>query len=109
MSDSAHESPTKHLPGEKPQFKVVSHSNLIYWWPVWSLGFVMVTISFASGTRLAIVPEGSMLKIVDRDKGSEVFELTAPRKSTQFLIHAAAVPSAKMPSPLTWRKTRPSI
>ena len=48
MSDSTNEIPASELPGQRPQFKVVSHSNLLYYWPAWALGFVMAIISYTS-------------------------------------------------------------
>ena len=76
MSRESNESRRNHLPGEKPQFTLVSHSGLVYWWPVWSLGFVMAAIPFASGSRLAIVPEGSKIAPIVSGQGPTVFELT---------------------------------
>ncbi len=93
MSGVTNEQPPKPLPGERPQYKVVSHSNLFYWWPVWALGFVMAAISYASGDRLAIVPEGTKVKAVAGEKGPETFELTVPGKPTASLSAAAAAPA----------------
>jgi hypothetical protein len=93
MSETTNEKPSKPLPGEKPQYKVVSHSILFYWWPVWGLGFVMTVISFVGGARLAIVPEGSRVKAVASDNGLETFELTLHGKPTESLTHAASVSS----------------
>ena len=59
MSDAAKEITSRDLPGQRPRFQVVSHSTHFYWWPVWSLGFVMAAISFVGSDRLAIVPEGT--------------------------------------------------
>ncbi len=93
MSVETRKNPSPELPGQRPQFKVVSHSNLFYWWPVWAFGFVMAAISYSGGSRLAIVPAGSTLKAVAGDKGPETFELTAPGKPTESLTRAAAAPS----------------
>jgi hypothetical protein len=76
-----------HLPGQTPHYKVVSHSNLVYFWPVWLFGFIMAAISFVGGDRLAIVPEGTTVKAIAGEK----FELTVPGKPTESLSHAAAV------------------
>ena len=95
MSNAPNEMPPRELPGERPQFKVVSHSNLIYWWPVWGFGFIMAAISYLDGSRLAIVPEGTRVKAVAGAEGPETFELTVPGKPTASLIHAAAVPAGQ--------------
>ncbi|MFO0926431.1 MAG: hypothetical protein U0736_05250 [Gemmataceae bacterium] len=39
---------------------VVSHSNLFYWWPVWAVGFLMALLTFIEGSRLAVVPGGTI-------------------------------------------------
>jgi hypothetical protein len=41
------------------QVKVVSHSNLFYWWPVWATGLVMAGLSYVQGNYLGVVPEGT--------------------------------------------------
>ncbi len=38
------------------EIKIVSHSNLFYWWPVWAIGLVMALLTALDGHRLAIVP-----------------------------------------------------
>src|SRR5207244_965813 len=39
--------------------RIVSHSSLFYWWPVWAVGFLMAAITGFSDYRMAIVPEYS--------------------------------------------------
>ena len=39
--------------------RIVSHSMLFYWWPVWAVGFLMAALTYFSPSRLAIVPEGT--------------------------------------------------
>jgi len=41
------------------EVRIVSHSMLFYWWPVWAVGFLMAALTSFSGNRLAIVPEGT--------------------------------------------------
>lgn len=38
------------------EVKLISHSNLFYWWPVWFLAFFMALWTFIENHRLAIVP-----------------------------------------------------
>ena len=28
-------------PGQSKEIRIVSHSNLFYWWPVWAIGYLM--------------------------------------------------------------------
>src|SRR3954452_13456452 len=40
--------------------KIVSHSDLFYWWPVWAVGFLMAFLTYQSGHRMAVVPDGTV-------------------------------------------------
>jgi hypothetical protein len=44
------------VPEGPREIKIVSHSTLFYWWPVWAAGFILTIITAASGTRMAVVP-----------------------------------------------------
>ena len=44
------------------RIKLVSHSMLFYWWPVWVFGLLFGCLSWLGGSRLAIVPEGTRLR-----------------------------------------------
>src|SRR5690242_19941597 len=70
---SRHRSPSREpmstptevpLPARKPddkqvEIKIVSHSNLFYWWPVWAVGLLMGLLTLIDNHRMAVVPEGS--------------------------------------------------
>lgn len=50
-------------PGERQkleQITVYSHSNLMYWWPVWLVCFVLAAITYAEGDQMAVVPPGTV-------------------------------------------------
>jgi hypothetical protein len=40
--------------------KIVSHSDLFYWWPVWAVGFLMAFLTYQSDHRMALVPAGTV-------------------------------------------------
>jgi len=42
------------------EIKIVSHSNLFYWWPVWAVGFVLALLTWFDGHRMAIVPKDTV-------------------------------------------------
>jgi hypothetical protein len=42
------------------QVVVYRHSNLVYWWPVWLLGFIFAALSYFGDHHLAIVPAGTV-------------------------------------------------
>src|SRR5437870_5949869 len=60
MSTTPVAAPHRQAPGEalsgQNEIKIVSHSNLFYWWPVWAVGFVMALLTWLDGNLMAIVP-----------------------------------------------------
>jgi hypothetical protein len=46
-------------PREKREIRIVSHSNLFYWWPLWLVGFILGLLTLSDGTYLAVVPTGT--------------------------------------------------
>jgi hypothetical protein len=38
---------------------VISHSQLLYWWPVWACGFLMAAITWLEGSLMTTLPPGS--------------------------------------------------
>ena len=41
---------------DQQEIRIVSHSTLFYWWPVWAAGFIMALITAIDGSLVAIVP-----------------------------------------------------
>jgi hypothetical protein len=41
------------------EVRIVSHSTLYYWWPVWVLGYICALVTVMSHDRLAVVPAGT--------------------------------------------------
>jgi hypothetical protein len=83
---ASHTSPTPS-PSTPRTIKVVSHTGLVYWWPVWLLGFLLAGLTYAEDARLAVVPAGTTVKEVQPEK---VYELTVPDRPTQSLADAAS-------------------
>ena len=50
---------TAPSPVGRREVRIVSHSMLFYWWPVWAVGFLVAALTYFSPSRLAIVPEGT--------------------------------------------------
>jgi len=48
---------TPHAGPPPPEIKIISHSNIFYWWPAWVAGFAVALISYMQGRDVAIVPE----------------------------------------------------
>jgi hypothetical protein len=74
-------SPAAQVPGET-EIRIVSHSNLFYWWPVWAIGFILALLTFFDGHRMAIVPSKSevvhTVKVADEERTAIVL----PSKAT---------------------------
>jgi hypothetical protein len=79
--------PKDHAPAPVTQIRVVSHTTLIYWWPVWLVGFILAGLTYAEGTRLAVLPAEAEVKALQPDK---VYELTVKNQSAPSLENAAA-------------------
>ncbi len=41
------------------ELRIISHSALFYWWPVWVFGYLFAIMSAIDGSRAAIVPKDS--------------------------------------------------
>jgi len=37
--------------------KIISHSNIFYWWPAWVAGFAVAVLTYVQGRDVAVVPE----------------------------------------------------
>jgi len=51
--------PAPHTPPRDNEIRIVSHSTLFYWWPVWAIGFLMALVTFFSGQLMVTVPDGT--------------------------------------------------
>ncbi|MCI0456492.1 MAG: energy-coupling factor transporter transmembrane protein EcfT, partial [Gemmataceae bacterium] len=57
MSTAAPPAPTT-----RSELRIISHSGLFYWWPVWAIGYLMAIITLFQDQRLAVVPDGTKVK-----------------------------------------------
>jgi hypothetical protein len=63
--------------GVRPrEVRVVAHTTLVYWWPVWAVGLLLAGLTWLDGHRLAIVPPGTEV-VEDFDGGREALVLPA--------------------------------
>src|SRR4051794_40983336 len=51
--------PTPPMPERQQEIRIVSHSNLFYWWPVWAVGFIMAAVTYWSGNDMVVLPKNS--------------------------------------------------
>lgn len=56
---AAQPQPAVHVPDNEPasnnvQLKVISHSHLFYWWPVWVVGYFCALMTYISGAQYQV-------------------------------------------------------
>ena len=55
-----------HPPTRDPrEIKLVSHSPIFYWWPIWVLGYIMALMTYVEGHRLAILPDTAKVEVTE--------------------------------------------
>jgi hypothetical protein len=86
---STHANPTPSpAPPQRPQtIKVISHTGLFYWWPVWLVGLILAALSWFEGNREAVVPAGTTVKVEEPKK---TYQVTLPDRPSRSLEQAAA-------------------
>jgi hypothetical protein len=50
-----------NTPKTEHRLTFVSHSNLLYWWPVWFVGYICAIITYLGGVRLTVDDGDSIL------------------------------------------------
>ncbi len=48
----------------KKEIKMISHSTLFYWWPVWAFGFFLAIWTFVENDRLVIAPAAGKVDVL---------------------------------------------
>jgi hypothetical protein len=74
------------------RIKLVSHSMVFYWWPVWAVGLLLGFLTLLDGQRMAIVPEGTRLRASTDGSQEKNFELEVPAKGADQLVEEAKTP-----------------
>ena len=98
------------LPAAKPaedeaEIRIVSHSNLFYWWPVWAVGLLMGVLTYASQHYMVVVPNDATAA-----RGSNVEFEKKPGETTTYKGRDVVVlpEGQKLPTPDTDHPERPS-
>jgi hypothetical protein len=90
-------SPTDRPSGGPPrsqgprEIKLVSHSPIFYWWPIWVLGYLMALITLFEDHRLAILPDTTKVEVTRRaaDGRPEAYDIEVVG-TTKVLERAAS-------------------
>jgi cation transport ATPase len=79
MSNTQH--PSDPTSKANREIKLISHSNLFYWWPVWFFAFVFAIWTGVEGNRLAIVPHTADVKVTQTAQNTRYeLDYTTPKK-----------------------------
>ena len=73
-------------PQDEVEIKIISHSNLFYWWPVWVVGYLLAILTWLDPFVLAVVPKGT--------EGFRAIEVHNQDKNTMEKVEALVVPTA---------------
>lgn len=101
MSTAVTAAPPPGVAVPDEQIRVFGHTNLVYWWPVWALGFLFAGLTWADGYRMAVVPAGTVV-----EKGASVAGETGPR-DVLVAPPGAALPT--QPKPGADEKQHPGL
>jgi hypothetical protein len=89
MSDSATPPPSSpHAAPPKPvaqEIKIIAHSSLFYWWPVWFFGFLFAAWTYVDNYRLAIVSADSQIREEVQPDGRKVYKIWVEGNSERLL------------------------
>jgi hypothetical protein len=73
------------------EIKVVAHSSLLYWWPVWFFGLLFTLWTYADNHRLAIIGhESKIVKEVDAN-GKDHYKILVEGDSERLIAESVAV------------------
>lgn len=60
---------------------VYGHSNLLYWWPVWLVAFVLAGVTYAEGSQMAVLPAGTEPRHEGEGEGRREVLVAPPGRS----------------------------
>ena len=104
--------PSSDSPNRSSEIKLISHSMLFYWWPVWAIAFALAIVTWMDATRMAIVPSGTEVKWAKDAEGNHTNQvtLTLPNnKATQSLAAASGINESNTARAETYPAFRPRM
>ena len=80
---ASYESPSNEAEKRKiDSITIFGHSNLLYWWPVWLISFVLAGVTYFEGQQMAVVPAGTVIRHDQPIDGGSHDVLVAPEKKS---------------------------
>jgi hypothetical protein len=59
---AGHVAEAKPTPSPQSEIKVYSHSPILYWWPIWVVGFALALATLIDGGHMVYVPRGTVVE-----------------------------------------------
>jgi hypothetical protein len=81
--------PAPRTAQDEVEIRIVSHSNLFYWWPVWAIGYILAILTWMDPYVMAVVPKGT--------EGFRAVEIDNPKTGKKEKVEALVVPLADKP------------
>jgi hypothetical protein len=75
-------------PAAPTPIKLISHSTLFYWWPVWAAAFFMAAWTYLENHRMAIVPNKTEVAASETGKNVFVFKVPESYSPTKSIENA---------------------
>ncbi len=77
--------------GNIKQIKLISHSPLFYWWPVWFFGFFMAAWTYVENHRFAALPADTKIVATAADGTPKSYILTTNKDLTKVMQQAVTL------------------
>src|SRR5262245_54693777 len=68
-------SPPAGIETAKKEIKLISHSTLFYWWPVWVFGFFLAAWTLVEDDRLVVAPANGKAQVDQKTKVQTNYKL----------------------------------
>ncbi len=83
---------------------IVSHTGLLYWWPVWVVGFLLAFLTYWEDTRLAVLPPGAVVTTLESKKGFQIQVVDRPGPMLDEAIAREGQGKDPFPVRMSWKK-----
>ncbi len=74
-------------PGTK-EIRIISHSTLYYWWPLWFFGIIFAAWTYAEGYRMAIVSKDSKVIVSKAPDGRVIHTIRVEGDTSRLMKEA---------------------